>query len=187
MSLLHVKAKEVGLNINGYTLQHLYLLHLEDLSLCVNEFEKLSLLDREIHSVDIDRVVHGLGSVGLDTFVEKLLKKEDVKDSFALLIESGLADEVRVINSIQSYLSQLLLFHMYIKMHGTFDSRAILGYPLPPQLAKQRADHSIRINIDSYKAMLEHLVKSELALKKMKNIDKNSYLISSLIKLQSYL
>ncbi|HIP45035.1 MAG TPA: hypothetical protein EYG93_06865 [Sulfurospirillum arcachonense] len=187
LSLLNLKAKEVGLNINGYTLQHLYMLHLEDLSLCVNEFEKLALFNREIHSVDIDRVVFGLGSVGLDNFVEKLLKKEDVKDSFVVLSESGEADQVKVINSIQSYLSQLLLFHMYIKMNGTFDARAILGYPLPPQLAKQRADHSIRIDMQSYKNMLEHLAKSELTLKKMKNIDKNSYLISSLIKLQSYL
>jgi DNA polymerase-3 subunit delta len=187
LSLLHVKAKEVGLNINGYALQHLYLLHMEDLSLCVNEFEKLALLDREVQSVDIDRVVYGLGSIGLDVFVEKLLKKEDIKDSFETLCESGSADEVRVINAIQNYLSQLLLFHMYIKIHGTFDARAILGYPLPPQLAKQRADMSIRIDIMVYKNMLEHLAKSELALKKVKNIDKNSYLISSLIKLQSYL
>ena len=187
LTLLHVKAKEVGLNISGYTLQHLYLLHLEDMSLCVNEFEKLLLFNREIHSVDIDRVVSGLGSVGLDSFVEKLLKKEDIKESFAVLCESGGADEVRVINSIQGYLSQLLLFHMYIKMHGTFDARAILGYPLPPQLAKKKADHSIKIDMVSYKNMLEHLAKSELTLKKMKNLDKNSYLISSLIKLQSYL
>ena len=187
LSLLNLKAKEVGLNINSYTLQHLYMLHLEDLALCVNEFEKLALFNREIHSADIDKVVFGLGTVGLDSFVEKLLKKEDMKDSFLVLSESGEADEIRVINSIQSYLSQLLLFHMYIKMNGTFDARAILGYPLPPQLAKQRADHSIRIDMQSYKNMLEHLVKSELTLKKMKNIDKNAYLISSLIKLQSYL
>jgi len=187
LNLLNLKAKEVGLNINNYTLQHLYMLHLEDLALCVNEFEKLALFNREIHSADIDKVVFGLGTVGLDSFVEKLLKKEDMKDSFLVLSESGEADEIRVINSIQSYLSQLLLFHMYIKMNGTFDARAILGYPLPPQLAKQRADHSIRIDMQSYKNMLEHLVKSELTLKKMKNIDKNAYLISSLIKLQSYL
>jgi DNA polymerase-3 subunit delta len=45
----------------------------------------------------------------------------------------------------------------------------------------------MKIDISSYKNMLEHLVKSELALKKIKNIDKNSYLISSLIKLQTYL
>ena len=187
LSLLNLKAKEVGLNINGYTLQHLYLLHLEDLSLCVNEFEKLSLFNREIHSVDIDRVVFGLGSVGLDSFVEKLLKKEDIKDLFITLSESGGADEIKIINSIQNYLSQLLLFHMYIKIHGTFDARAILGYPLPPQLAKLRADHSIRIELSCYKNMLEHLAKTELALKKVKNLDKNSYLISALIKLQAYL
>ncbi len=187
LSLLNLKAKEVGLNISGYTLQHLYLLQLEDLSLCVNEFEKLALFDTEVQSADIDRVVYGLGAVGLDSFVEKLLKKEDIKDSFSTLSESGGADEVRVINAIQSYLSQLLLFHMYIKMHGTFDARAILGYPLPPQLAKQRADHSIRIEIQTYKNVLEHLAKTELALKKVKNLDKNSYLISALIKLQAYL
>ncbi len=187
LNLLHVKAKEVGLNINNYALQHLYLLQLEDLSLCVNEFEKLSILNKEITVSDIDRIVYGLGSVGLDSFIEKLLKKENIKESFATLCESGNADEVRVINAIQSYLSQLLLFHMYIKIHGSFDARAILGYPLPPQLAKQRADHSIKIDMQSYKNMLEHLTNSELTLKKLKNIDKNSYLISSLIKLQSYL
>jgi len=183
LAFLHLKARKIGLNINGYTLQHLYMLQLEDLSLCVNEFEKLALFDREISASDVDRVVYGLGSVGLDGFVEKLLEKADIKKSLYSLD----VDEIRVINSIQSYLSQLLLFHMYIKIHGTFDARAILGYPLPAQLAKKRANHSIKINMTSYKLMLEHLAKSELALKKIKNIDKNSYLIYSLIKLQSYL
>jgi len=187
LTLLHVKAKESNLNISGYTLQHLYFLHLEDLSLCVNEFEKLSLFDREITSSDIDKVVYGLGSVGLDLFIQRLLKKEDIKESFLTLVEQGGGDEVRVINAVQTYLSQLLLFHMYIKIHGSFDARAILGYPLPPQLAKQRADHSIKIDMQSYKVMLEHLAKTELNLKKTKNIEKNSYLISALIKLQSYL
>ena len=187
LSLLHIKAKESNLNIQGYALQHLYFLHLEDLSLCVNEFEKLSLFEKEITTSDIDKVVYGLGSVGLNLFVERLLKKEDIKESFLTLIEQGDADEIRIINAIQSYLSQLLLFHMYIKIHGSFDARAILGYPLPPQLAKQRADHSIRIDIKSYKIILEHLASTELKLKKTKNIEKKSYLISSLIKLQSYL
>jgi len=187
LNFLNLKAKEIGLNINRYALQHLYFLQLENLSLCINELEKLSLLNKEIGSVDIDRVVYGLGLVGLESFVEKLLRKEDIRDSFLTLCQSGGADEIRVLNSIQNYLSQLLLFHIYIKMNGTFDARAILGYPLPPHIAKKRAEHSIRIDIQSYKEMLEHLAKSELAIKKMKNIDKNGYLISSLIKLQSYL
>ncbi|MBL0686419.1 MAG: DNA polymerase III subunit delta [Sulfurospirillum sp.] len=187
LNFLQTEANEIKLAINGYALQHLYLLHLEDLSLCVNEFDKLILLDREIQSSDIDRVVYGLGSIRLDTFIEKLLKKEDIKYLFSLLCESGLADEVKIINSIQDYVSQLVLFHMYIKMHGSFNAKAILGYPLPLPLAKIRAAHSIKIEIISYKKIFEHLTKSELALKKMRGIDKNSYLIHSLIKLQSYL
>ena len=170
LALLNLKAQEIGLNINGYALQHLYFLQLENLSLCVNEFEKLALFDREIGTSDIDRVVYGLGSIGLESFVEKLLNKDDIKDSFLTLCQSGFGDEIRVINSIENYISQLLLFHMYIKIHGTFDARAILGYPLPPQLAKKRASHSIRINISSYKVIMEHLIKSELALKKIKKI-----------------
>jgi len=187
LTLLNVKAQEFNLNISRYTLQHLYFLQLENLSLCVNELEKLSLLNKEITVADIDNLVYGLGSIGLDLFVEKLLKKEDIKESFITLSDSGSGDEIRVVNAIQNYLSQLLLFHMYIKIYGSFDARAILGYPLPPQIAKKRADHSIKIDIQSYKDMLEHLSQVELSLKKTKNIDKNSYLISALIKLQSYL
>lgn len=187
MGLLQTKAREVHLNINGYALQHLYLLQLEDLSLCVNEFEKLSLFDREISSADIDKVVYGLGSIGIDTFIEKLLKKENIKNDFIALSESGGGDEVKVINAAQNYLSNLLLFNMYIKINGSCDARAILGYPLPPAIAKARADHSIKIKLESYKNMLEHLATSELALKKTKNIDKSAYLISSLIKLQTFL
>ncbi len=186
-NLLLTKAKEIGLNISGYALQHLYMLHLEDLSLCVNEFDKLALFNKEITPADIDRVVFGLGSVGLDSFVEKLLKKEDIKNSFLVLSESGMADEIKVINAIQGYISRLLLFHMYIKVYGKPDARAILGYPLPPQLTEKLARNSINIDIVCFKNMLTHLTKSELVLKKMRNIDKSSYLISSLIKLQSYL
>jgi DNA polymerase-3 subunit delta len=187
ISLLSQKAKESGLAIQGYALSHLYLLHSEDLSLCVNEFNKLSILQREITTSDIDKLVYGLGTVGLDQFIAKLLKKEDIKNSFSNLCESGINDEIRVVNAIQNYLSNLLLFHMYIKMYGTFDARAILGYPLPPQLAKQRADESIKIELKTYKELYQHLLETELKLKKLKDLDKNTYLLSSLIKLQKIL
>lgn len=187
LGLLSIKAKEVGLNIQGYALSHLYMIHAENLSLCVNEFEKLSLLNKEITSNDIDRLVYGLGTVGLDEFISKLLKKEDIKHSFLNLCESGIGDEIRVISAIQNYLCNLLLFHMYIKIHGNFDARAILGYPLPPQIASMRAQESMKIELKTYKVLYEHLLQSELKLKKMKDIDKNSYLLSALIKLQKIL
>lgn len=187
VGILQTKAKEMHLDIHAYALTHLFELHQHDLSLCVNELSKLSLLDHEISVADIDRMVYGLGSVAMDSFIEKLLQKEDIKQDFLILSESGAGDEVRLINAMQSYISGLLMFHLYIKIHGNFDARAILGYPLPPQIAKQRAAHSIKIPLKTYQKMLAHLALSEHALKKAKNIDKNSYLISALIKLQTFL
>ena len=187
LQLLQQKAKDVGLNIQGYALSHLYQLHMENLSLCVNEFEKLKLFNKEITVNDIDKVVYGLGSVGMDKFIETLLKKEGISIAFQNLFENALADEVRIINAIQAYLSNLLLFHLYIKIHGNYDAKEILGFPLPLQIAKQRASDSIKINLNTYKKLYEVLLNTELKLKKMKDIDKNTLLLSSLIQLQKLL
>jgi DNA polymerase-3 subunit delta len=123
----------------------------------------------------------------MDKFIETLLKKEDISIAFQNLFENALADEVRIINAIQAYLSNLLLFHLYIKIHGNYDAKEILGFPLPPQIAKQRASDSIKIDLNTYKKLYEVLLNAELKLKKMKDIDKNTFLLSSLIKLQKLL
>lgn len=185
ITMLLSHAQKVGLTINRYALQHLYMVHMEDLSLCVNEFEKLSLLNREIQINDIDTLVYGLGTVSMDGFIAKLLEKKDFKEDFLRMIESDGNDEIRIINAIQSYISGLFLFHAYIKLNGSFDAKAILGYPLPPQLASQRSAQSIKINLNTYKNMLSHLLEIEFKLKKTPNIEKNALLLSSLIKLQS--
>ena len=187
ITMLLTHAQSMNLSINRYALQHLYMIHMEDLSLCVNEFEKLLILEREIQTSDIDRLVYGLGSVSMDGFITKLLDKKDFKEDFARMGESEANDEIRIINAIQNYISQLFLFHAYIKLHGSFDAKEILGYPLPPQLANQRSNQSIKIDLKTYQTLLALLLETEYKLKKMQNIDKNTLLLSSLIKLQSYL
>ncbi|MBE0492096.1 MAG: DNA polymerase III subunit delta [Sulfurospirillum sp.] len=187
MALLHVRAKEVGLEIQGYALSYLYMQHHENLSLCANEFEKLSLLDKEIDTNDIDRFVYGLGSVSMEDFIAKLLKKEDIRTDFATLCESGVNDENDIIRALEFSIVSLLQFHMYIKIHGTFDAREILGYPLPPQIAAQRAQACMKIDLITYKNLLEYLFVNDLKLKKVKNLDKNSFLLATLIGLQKLL
>lgn len=187
LTLLNQKVKEVDLKIQGYALSHLLQLHMENLSLCVNEFEKLKLFNKEITTTDIDKVVYGLGSIGLDTFIEKLIAKQDITNAFLNLCENGSGDEVRVLNAIQNYLSNLILFHMYIKINGNFDAREILGYPLPPQLAKKRASDSIKIDLSTYKELYELLLRAELKIKKLKDMEKNSYLLATLINIQKIL
>ena len=50
MQLLQNHANAIGLSIDRYALQHLYMIHTEDLSLCVNECEKLLVLGKDLTS-----------------------------------------------------------------------------------------------------------------------------------------
>jgi len=187
LSLLEHHAHGMGLEISRYVLQHLYFVHTEDLSLCVNECEKLALLGREVTIQDIDTLVYGLGSVSLEHFIGKVFEKKEIAEIFERLIEGESTEEIRVVNAIESHLSQLFLFHTYIKLHGSFDAKAILGYPLPTPIATQRSHQSIKIDLSTYQKLFELLLRTEYTLKKLPNVDKNSHLLSSLIKLQSYL
>lgn len=187
MGVLKYYSDKLGLDIDNYALQHLFMVQNEDLSLSVNELSKLSILDKKIISADIDKYVYGMGEMAMDDFIAKFLQKEDITSQLQLLLDSGGNDEVKIINAIQAYMVQLFMFHTYIKVHGRYDVLEILGFPLPQNLAQQRAAQCIKINLASYQKILKHLLEAEYTLKKMPNIDKNSYTYSALIKLQSYL
>lgn len=187
LNILSAQANKQGLSIDRYVLQHLYTVHMEDLSLCANEFEKLSLLGKEITINDIDRLVYGLGSVSMEHFMTKLFEKKDLSEIYERIIEGGGVEEMRILNATQSHLSQLFLFHAYIKMHGSFDAKAILGYALPQPIAQQRSHQSIKIDLTTYHKLFELLAHTEYKLKKVSGVEKNALLLSSLIKLQSYL
>ncbi len=186
MGVLQNRAKELGIDIDTYALRELINKENENLTLCYNDLEKLSLLDKKICAEDIHREIYGMGEIVIDDFVIKLLNKEDIYEDVSILIDSG-SDEIKIINAITNYISMLLSFHLYIKAYGDFNTKEILGYNLPPFLAKQRATLSIKFSVKSYENMLKELLLSEYAIKNEKNIEKNSFLYATLIKLQSYL
>lgn len=187
ITLLSNLATKQGITIDRYVLQHLYQVHMENLSLCANEFEKLSLLGHEISLNDIDNLVYGLGNVSMEQFMTRLFEKKSLAEIFERMLESGGVEEMRIVNAIEAHLSQLFLFHAYIKMHGSFDSKAILGYALPSPIAQQRSHQSIKIDLATYHKLFELMTNTEYQLKKVAGIEKNALLLSSLIKLQSYL
>ncbi|RUM66080.1 MAG: hypothetical protein DSZ05_04970 [Sulfurospirillum sp.] len=187
IAFMREEANRLQLQIENFALQHLFVLQNEELSLCMNELEKLSLLGKPVTVSDIDTHVYGMGSLSLDTFIMKLLQKEDIKEDLMRVLDGAGSDEIRIINAITAYVTQLMMFHIYIKVHGRYDAVEILGYPLPPQLVKERAAMSIKFKLPLYKKLLEHLLSCEHALKYAQQIDKNSYLISCLIKLQTFL
>ena len=187
VAFMREEANRLNMQIENFALQHLFMLQNEELSLCINELEKLSLLNKPVTVSDIDTHVYGMGTLSLDDFILKLLQKADIKEEMERLLEGASSDEVRIINAITAYVTQLMLFHIYIKVHGRYDAMEIIGYPLPPQLVKERAAMSIKFKLQTYKKLLAHLLKTEHDLKYAQHIDKNSYLISSLIKLQTFL
>ncbi len=187
IALLGACAKDLGMRVENFTLQHLLILQNEDLSLCMKELEKLSLLNKPVTVSDIDTHVYGMGEISLDQFIVRLLQKGDIKEELMRLLESGSGDEIRIVNAITNYVTQLTLFHIYIKVHGRYDVGEILGYPLPPALVKERAAMSIRFRLQTLRALLQHLLACEHTLKYAAHIDKNACLISCLIKLQTYL
>jgi len=179
------RANELKIDIDSYTLEYLFMLNSENLALSINELEKLSILNRKINPKDINQLSVGMGEIGLEEFIKKLLNKEDITDIISSVMEFN--EEVKIINSIQNYLTTLFMFHSYIKIYGKFDSKEILGYNLPPKIANERASEAIKIDVKKYQILLEHLINTEFELKKAKKLNINTFLLHSLIKLQTLL
>ncbi len=186
ISILQNRAKELKIDIDSYALRELLTKENENLSLCYNDLEKLAILDKKIGLKEIDEQIYGVGEVNIDDFVVKLLNKEDIFNELSLLIERGV-EEIKLLNAITNYISMLLLFHLYIKSHGDYNSLEILGFNLPQNIAKQRASLCIRFSLKQYEQMLKVLLESEFKIKNEQNLEKNSFFYASLIKLQSFL
>ncbi|MBN2895699.1 MAG: DNA polymerase III subunit delta [Campylobacterales bacterium] len=157
-----------------------------DLALACNELDKLAVLNRPITTKEIEAHVYGLAEVKLEDFIRLIIVKRDFRDDLHHLLESG-EDEVRIVTAISTFIAQLYLFHIYIKLHGIPDSLAVLGYKLPPDVEKKRAELSIKLKPKHYQESLIHLLHSELLLKSGSQTDKTSLLLSTLLRLQAIL
>lgn len=185
-NMLLQEAQRLEVQLDSYAATHLIESQNGDLGLACNELTKLQILGRPVSAKDIDALVYGVGEVKIDQFINHLLAKKDFKNELVRILESG-EDEIRIITSISSFVTQLYLFYANIKIHGIADSRAILGYKLPQKIEQERAQQSIRFKQHQYDAILNLLLENELKMKSSGGMDKNSLLLATLIKLQSYI
>lgn len=183
ITYLAQSAKAKKIHVQSYALSHLYKIHNENLELAINELEKLAILNKEISVNDIDSLVYGTGEIGVERFIQKLLFGKPILEDIQILLESGQIDEIRLINALQNYITQLFNFFAYIKLHGSCDTEAILGYRLPPFLAKERAGESMKFNLNQYRDLLIALSKTELTLKTQPHQDKASSLLACLLEI----
>ena len=185
-NILRQEAKRLNIQINDDAITHLLLSQNSNLSLASNELEKLSILQTPIHAKEVDELVFPLAEVKLDQLILAILEKKDFRSNLDRLLETG-ENEIQIITAISNFVTQLFLFHTYIKINGVIDSAAVLGYKLPAFIEKERAALSIKFKLKTYEKLLDHLLSTELLLKSGGNKDTNAILLSSLLKLQTIL
>lgn len=177
--------KEKNVNMDKYSIAHLLNIHNGDVALAYNEIEKLRVYDKVITTKDIENLVSGLGEISMDDLLKKILSKKDFANDLINILEHG-EDEIRVVTALTSYLTQLYMFNIYIRVNGTPNALEILGYPAPKFVVDEKAALSLKFKPNTYYKLHELLLESEL---KMKNsgVDKSAILLSSLIRVQKLL
>jgi len=178
-------AREKKVNIDKYTISHLLSIHNGDVALASNEIEKFRVYDREITTKDVTNLVYGLSEVNIDDFIKKVLSKKEFTEDLKNILEHG-EDEIRVITAITSYLTQLYMFNIYIRVNGAPNALEILGYPAPKFVVDEKAALSIKFKPSTYSKLHELLLRSELKMKSS-HIDKHAILLATLIRVQKLL
>ncbi len=184
-NIVALVAQEKDVKIEKYAISHLLNIHNSDVALACNEIEKFTVYDKEVSTKDIDNLVFGLAETNIDELIKKLLLKKDFKDDLNNLLEHG-EDEIRIITALTSYLTQLYMFNIYIRVNGAPNAMEILGYPAPKFVVDEKATLSIKIKPSTYYKLHELLLSNELKMKSA-NVDKGAILLSTLIRVQTLL
>ena len=178
-------AHDKNVNINKYTLSHLLSIHNGDIALAANEIEKFRVFDREITNKDVENLVYGLSEVNLDSFIKKILNKKEFTGDLQNILEHG-EDEIRIITALSAFITQLYMFNIYIRINGAPNAIDILGYNAPKFVVDEKAALSLKFKPQTYSKLHQLLLSSELEMKSA-NVDKSAILLSTLIRIQTYI
>lgn len=167
-------------------LQYLYNMHQKDLSLAVNDLNKLEILQEPITANIINAQCFGMGAVSIDEFLNKLFSGQNINKDLYMLLEEGM-NEINLINQTSSFLQQLFNINTYLKLHGELNILEIWGYKLPTNIANTRASIAMKFKSEEFKEMLNFFLNLELELKTKKGLEINSYTQASFRKFSASL
>ena len=178
---LHILNHEVqnkNLQCGFGELQYLYNMHHKDLTLCINDLNKLSILEEPITVNVINAQCFGMGAVSIDDFFNKLFTGQNINRDLYMIIEEGM-NEIQLISQTTTFIQQLFIISSYLKLYGQLNIIEIWGYPLPKEIANTRASIAMKYKQDDFLRMLEFFQNLELDLKTKSTFDVNSYTQSS--------
>jgi len=164
ISILSEFAKKYNLKVDSFALSHLYNMQHFDLSLCVKELEKLSILNGEITTKIVDNYCFGLGSIDINEMIFNLFKKTDIRNDLNYLLEEGF-NELVLLRQIIDFVVILLKIISYSKIYGKINIKEIWGYSLPNFIAQKYINLAFRFKDTHLLEILNYLLNLELELK----------------------
>lgn len=181
IKLLENEAKLLNINYEIQALNHLYFMHRNDLSLCVNDLSKLAILEERITSNIVNTHCFGIGHISFEDFLNDLLSGKDISEDLNLLLEEGM-NEIYLLNQITSFVQQLFMISSYGRTMGTPNPKEILGFIPPKNIWEKKTKLAVNIKPEVFQKMLEYLLNIELEFKSSKISNQNLYLQASLRK-----
>ena len=180
--ILENEAKKLAVNCDISALNHLYFMHRQDLSLCVNDLKKLSILEERIIPDTVNKHCFGIGAVNFEEFLHNLMSGLDISDELELLLDEGM-NEIYLLNQITSFVQQLFMISSYARIHGSANAKEILGFIPPKNVWEKKTRLAISIKAELFLEILEYLLKIELELKSSRISNQNIYLQACLRKI----
>lgn len=175
------EAKKLKIDYDIAALQHLYTMHKEDLSLCINDLQKLAILKDKVTSGDVDAHCFGFTCISIEDFIYKLLSKQPIQNDLQQLFESGV-NEIFLLTQITTFLQQLFMINAYARAIGTPSPKEILGFSPPKHIWEKKARLAISIKPQKFQQMLDFVLGLELELKTSKIDQPKTYVIAMLSK-----
>jgi len=180
---LSLKAKDLNVSIDKKALVELITILEGDLLLAIKELEKLSILDREIDVDDIRELVYSTVPIVVDDFLTKLFNGDDISYLLKRLLEFG-EDEFSILRFTQNFISQLVLFKLYLSFNKSVDSKDILGYRLPVVIERRRVGISSSLSFETLFKISTLVLNMEIELKNSSAINREALLLTGFFDLQ---
>ena len=179
--LLENEAKSLNINYDIQALNHLYFMHKNDLSLCMNDLSKLSILEEKITQEIVNTHCFGIGNVSFEEFLNNLIEGKDISEDLHSLLDEGV-NEIYLLTQVTSFVQQLFMISSYARAFGAPNPKEILGFVPPKDIWNKKSKLAINIKPEIFQDMLEYLLDIELEFKTSKIDNQNLYLQACLRK-----
>ncbi|STP13150.1 DNA polymerase III subunit delta [Helicobacter mustelae] len=156
VGILKERSRELDIDIEDFLLQNLLQIQNGDIAIALGELQKYQIFEEKITLQDLQQLSYGLGSVDMEDFLESLFGREDYLQVYERLQEEG-GDGMEVLGFLERYFFILFSFCAYIKSHGFYKAKEILGYQPPDFVAKQYANRAIKIKVKQFREIFEAL------------------------------